>query len=56
MNKHETNFSILGATGVEDKLQEGVEDTISALRLAGIKVRLSNHFLIVSLVFLFDNN
>ncbi|XP_015782217.1 probable phospholipid-transporting ATPase IF isoform X1 [Tetranychus urticae] len=38
MANHETNFRIIGATGVEDLLQEGVGDTIAALRQAGIKV------------------
>uniref|UniRef100_A0A8D2ZTU1 Phospholipid-transporting ATPase n=1 Tax=Scophthalmus maximus TaxID=52904 RepID=A0A8D2ZTU1_SCOMX len=34
----ETNLSLLGATGVEDRLQESVPDTIVALREAGIQV------------------
>ncbi|XP_041799888.1 phospholipid-transporting ATPase VB [Chelmon rostratus] len=34
----ETNLSLLGATGIEDRLQEGVPDTIMALREAGIQV------------------
>ncbi|KAK2904042.1 phospholipid-transporting ATPase VB [Channa argus] len=34
----ETNLSLLGATGVEDRLQDDVPDTIVALREAGIKV------------------
>ncbi|KAM3612158.1 uncharacterized protein V6R79_003770 [Siganus canaliculatus] len=34
----ETNLSLLGATGIEDRLQEGVADTIVALREAGIQV------------------
>lgn len=34
----ETNLSLLGATGIEDRLQENVPDTIVALREAGIKV------------------
>ena len=29
---------LLGATAIEDKLQEGVPDTIHTLQLAGIKV------------------
>lgn len=29
---------LLGATAVEDKLQEGVPDTIHTLQMAGIKV------------------
>ncbi|KAG0479083.1 hypothetical protein HPP92_013802 [Vanilla planifolia] len=34
----ECHLNLLGATGVEDKLQEGVPETIESLRQAGIKV------------------
>ncbi|KAH9539913.1 hypothetical protein CY35_15G081200 [Sphagnum magellanicum] len=34
----ENNLTLLGATGVEDKLQQGVPETIASLREAGIKV------------------
>ena len=34
----ETNLELLGATGIEDKLQEGVPETISSLRAAGMVV------------------
>nr|XP_061793273.1 phospholipid-transporting ATPase VB-like [Nerophis lumbriciformis] len=34
----ETNLTLLGATGIEDRLQESASDTIQALREAGIKV------------------
>ncbi|XP_008282682.1 probable phospholipid-transporting ATPase VB [Stegastes partitus] len=34
----ETNLTLLGATGIEDRLQENVPDTIMALREAGIQV------------------
>ena len=34
----EVDLKLLGATGIEDKLQEGVPQTIEALRRAGIKV------------------
>ncbi|KAF8394813.1 hypothetical protein HHK36_018749 [Tetracentron sinense] len=34
----ECNLNLLGATGIEDKLQDGVPDTIESLRQAGIKV------------------
>jgi phospholipid-transporting ATPase len=34
----EKDMFLLGATAVEDKLQEGVPDTIHTLQLAGIKV------------------
>lgn len=32
----ETDFTLLGATGIEDRLQEGVPETIVALRSAGM--------------------
>lgn len=32
---------MIGATAVEDKLQDGVKETIEKLRMAGIKVCLS---------------
>lgn len=34
----EYSLNLLGATGIEDKLQEGVPETIESLREAGIKV------------------
>ncbi|XP_067154192.1 phospholipid-transporting ATPase VD [Apteryx mantelli] len=34
----ETKLTLLGATGIEDRLQEGVPETIQALRKAGIKI------------------
>ncbi|XP_028815971.1 probable phospholipid-transporting ATPase VD isoform X2 [Denticeps clupeoides] len=34
----ETKFTLLGATGIEDRLQENVPETIQALREAGIQV------------------
>ena len=34
----ERELQLLGATGIEDKLQEGVPETINALRKAGIVV------------------
>ncbi|KAJ7285463.1 hypothetical protein O6H91_Y332300 [Diphasiastrum complanatum] len=37
-NMVEDNLLLLGATGIEDKLQEGVPETIALLREAGIKV------------------
>ncbi|CAH2300130.1 probable phospholipid-transporting ATPase VD [Pelobates cultripes] len=36
--KMETKLTLLGATGIEDRLQEGVPDTIESLRKAGIKI------------------
>ncbi|OBA19315.1 phospholipid-translocating P-type ATPase [Metschnikowia bicuspidata var. bicuspidata NRRL YB-4993] len=36
--KIETNLQLLGATAIEDKLQEGVSDAIEKLRRAGIKM------------------
>ena len=34
----ETNLTLLGATAVEDRLQEGVPQAIATLSAAGIKV------------------
>lgn len=34
----ENNLDILGASGIEDKLQEGVPEAIESMRIAGIKV------------------
>ncbi|XP_075051388.1 phospholipid-transporting ATPase VD [Mixophyes fleayi] len=34
----ETNLTLLGATGIEDRLQDGVPETIESLRKAGIKI------------------
>ncbi|XP_064528363.1 phospholipid-transporting ATPase VB isoform X1 [Pseudopipra pipra] len=34
----ETKLTLLGATGIEDRLQDGVPDTIMALREAGIQI------------------
>ncbi|XP_075715647.1 phospholipid-transporting ATPase VD isoform X2 [Rhinoderma darwinii] len=36
--KLETDLMLLGATGIEDRLQEGVSETIESLRKAGIKI------------------
>ena len=36
--KIEHNFSVLGATAIEDKLQDDVPDTIADLAAAGIKL------------------
>lgn len=35
----EKNLHLLGATAIEDKLQDGVPDAIHTLQQAGIKVR-----------------
>ncbi|MBA0725560.1 hypothetical protein Golax_022139, partial [Gossypium laxum] len=37
-NNIENNLHILGASGIEDKLQQGVPEAIESLRTAGIKV------------------
>ncbi|KAJ7294782.1 hypothetical protein O6H91_Y232800 [Diphasiastrum complanatum] len=37
-NMVENQLTLLGATGIEDKLQAGVPETIASLRAAGIKV------------------
>lgn len=34
----EKDMTLLGATGVEDQLQPGVEETLEALKAAGIRV------------------
>ncbi|XP_049574789.1 phospholipid-transporting ATPase VA isoform X2 [Syngnathus scovelli] len=34
----ETNLQLLGATGIEDRLQDGVPETIDALRKAGLQI------------------
>ncbi|XP_063105903.1 phospholipid-transporting ATPase VA isoform X1 [Cavia porcellus] len=34
----ETNLHLLGATGIEDRLQDGVPETISKLRQAGLQI------------------
>ena len=36
----ESEMELLGATGVEDKLQGGVPETLETMRAAGIKVKL----------------
>ena len=38
----EDNLELVGAIGVEDKLQDGVKDTLVALGQAGIKVKPSS--------------
>ncbi|XP_060134859.1 phospholipid-transporting ATPase VD isoform X3 [Zootoca vivipara] len=38
MQRLENKLTLLGATGIEDRLQEGVPETIDALRKAGIKI------------------
>lgn len=38
----ETDLFLLGATAIEDKLQDGVPDTIHTLQMAGIKVCISS--------------
>lgn len=37
----EIDLTLLGATGVEDKLQEEVQETLESLKAAGIKVKQS---------------
>ncbi|KAI1699210.1 cation transport ATPase (P-type) domain-containing protein [Ditylenchus destructor] len=39
-NQIEKDFTLLGVTAIEDKLQDGVKETIESLRLAGIQVWL----------------
>uniref|UniRef100_A0A9J2PPK4 Phospholipid-transporting ATPase n=1 Tax=Ascaris lumbricoides TaxID=6252 RepID=A0A9J2PPK4_ASCLU len=40
INEIERDFSLLGVTAIEDRLQEGVEETIDVLRQAGIQMWL----------------
>jgi len=35
---HSSSFQLLGATAIEDKLQDGVPETIQLLKLGNIKV------------------
>lgn len=37
-NELESDLDLLGATGIEDRLQDGVPESITALQAAGIKV------------------
>lgn len=39
----ESEMTLLGATGVEDQLQDGVPETLESLRAAGIKVIIISH-------------
>ena len=43
MDKIECDFELLGATAIEDKLQEGVPEAIADLSRAGIKVTSPTH-------------
>ncbi len=36
----EVGLTLLGATGVEDQLQEEVQETLESLKIAGIKVTI----------------
>ena len=38
-NQMENGLTLLGVTGIEDRLQEGVPETLECLQVAGIKVR-----------------
>ena len=42
----ESKMELLGATGVEDTLQEGVPDTLETLRAAGNKVGATSSLLL----------
>ena len=42
----ESQMVLLGATGIEDQLQEGVQETLESLKAAGIKVLLLFFFLL----------
>ena len=43
----ESDLELIGAIGIEDRLQENVKDTLIAMSQAGIKVCISNHFFIL---------
>lgn len=43
----ESNLVLLGATGVEDQLQEGVAETLESLKAAGICVRFLSMQLLI---------
>lgn len=38
----ESQMCLMGATGVEDRLQDDVQETLESLKACGIKVRHSN--------------
>lgn len=42
-NLMEGGLTLLGVTGVEDRLQEGVQETLECLQVAGIKVSNLNN-------------
>ena len=48
VSRIEVNLELIGATAIEDKLQDGVPESIEKLRQAGIKVliRLAQFLLI----------
>jgi magnesium-transporting ATPase (P-type) len=55
----ETNMILLGATAIEDKLQDGVPEAIATLALAGIKIWVLTgdkqglfSYLVISIIFL----
>ena len=39
MDEVEKNLEVMGVTAIEDKLQDGVPETLTSLRDAGVKVR-----------------
>ena len=49
----EKNLRLLGATAIEDKLQDGVGQTIANLSTAGIKIWVTNHHVAVLTDFIF---
>jgi magnesium-transporting ATPase (P-type) len=42
MDEIEKNLEVMGVTAIEDKLQDGVPETLTGLREAGVKVRPSS--------------
>lgn len=39
MDEIEQDLEVMGVTAIEDKLQDGVPETLTSLREAGVKVR-----------------
>ena len=54
-SKIEDQLTYLGVTAVEDRLQDGVPETITALREAGIQVCVPKHFSKFGLIFNFTD-
>lgn len=51
----ENGMTLLGATGIEDSLQEDVEETLESLRAAGIKVSAAIMWIIFFFNLIYQN-